>query len=285
MAEQFEFWISDTRLPVTPGELSISNGVNIEKVDLANGNKFTRFVGKELSTISFTASFPTVNRNRPHYAFYDISDPLYYWNKFRNLMVNGTPFELLIIQKPNVNRAIGGWYLINSMDEKYSADKGSEMEISFELIKYVAPTTVRVVQSPQKKEQTWIDTFGKNLADMNESAKKYLENLTSNLSEQALDGLMDYDVETISESERPRNLSEIPEFHFTESQFSHTDPDYRNSRKSGVTFTSLSFQYYKDVLHAPLIRSLNPKLAHFSFTEFLPRHTHIRLRMHLETDN
>ena len=169
MAEQFEFWISDTRLPVTPGELSISNGVNIEKVDLANGNKFTRFVGKELATISFTASFPTVNqnRNRPHYAFSDISDPLYYWNKFRNLMVNGTPFQLIIIRKPNVNRAIGGWYLINSMDEKYSADKGSEMEISFELIRYVAPTTVRVVEIPQINDVTIGELVGVRPSNLN----------------------------------------------------------------------------------------------------------------------
>lgn len=261
MAEQFEFWIGETRLPVTPGELSISNGVNIEKVDLADGNKLTRFVGKELATISFTASFPTVNQNRPHYAFSDISDPLHYWNKFRNLMVNGTEFELVIMRKPNVDEAIIGWYLINSMDEKYSADKGSEMEISFELIKYVAPTTVRVVQIPQKKEQTWIDTFGKNLADMNESAKKYLKKLGTNLKNEIFRGAWEYELSNRLDV----GLIDMPEFHIVSGE--------------NETFITLAMKYYKDVGKAHFIRELNNfRFLNHELNGKLPKGERIRLR-------
>lgn len=157
----YEFYIDGVRLPVTPGEISFSNGTNIDVVDLANGGKITRWIGRELETITFKASFP-FTRYAP-FVYSGVQEPQYYIDQFKYLMQTGTSFEFVILNSRGFNSFDRALVMqnstleahsnafsttpfvrtmyIQSLQQTQSAENGSEPELEFTLLEYVAKKT------------------------------------------------------------------------------------------------------------------------------------------------
>lgn len=156
----YEFYIAGERLPITPSELSISHGSNIEQIDLANGSKLTRYIGTDLVSISFEATFPffTPLSTRegaalcfPNYVYSGMKSPYHYLDKFRSLMSTKEPFELLIVQKidgthvdSRDQRALKIDVYLESMEESYSAEDGSELNLAFDFVQWKELSTLRI---------------------------------------------------------------------------------------------------------------------------------------------
>lgn len=296
MRNEFVFSIAGYILPVTPGEISISNGVNVEKIELATGEKIPRFVGKELKTISFTAEFPRPVYARtgmfeftPVYRPYVRSEalsPVEYWNEFFSLMSIGEPVDVYVYG--HGEHLVSGHWLIESMERNYSAENGSELQVNFTLVQYRKRETVvwKDVVTSSKTEE--FSGLLKTFSSMNESAKKFLTSAAENTQSLLLDANLN-PMESETSDDRPYyNAYDVPEFHITKPALQKSDPSshyapfYQGRGEgtlSGDTFTSLSYRYYKDMNHVALIRGLNPDLSNYTFSEFLPSGKTIRLRM------
>lgn len=266
MRNDFIFSIGGYILPVTPGEVSISNGVNIDKIELAIGGKIPKFVGSELRTISFTAEFPRPVYARtgmfefaPVYRPYVRSEalsPVEYWNTFFKLMNAGDPVNVSISAFNEF--LISGWYLIESMERSYSAENGSELQVDFTLVEYVERQTTIISEVSTSSQKDAVSEVFKTLHSMNESAKRYLQKAAEN----ALDTVLNADFE--NSEERPRyNACNVPEFYTVSG-------DYES-------FNSIAFKFYKDILKASYIRDMNPFSEHYSLTQYLPKNMRVRI--------
>lgn len=296
MRNGFVFSIAGYILPVTPGEISISNGVNIEKINLATGEKIPKFVGEELKTIHFTAEFPRLTYARtgmfdfaPAYRPYvrpEALSPAEYWNTFFGLMRIGEPVDVYVYG--HGEHLVSGYWLIESMERNYSAENGSELQINFTLVQYRKRETVVWKDAVTSSKTEEFSGLLKTLSSMNESAKNYLKNAAVNALDTLLDSTLE-SVESETSDDRPYyNAYDVPEFHVTKPALQKSDPSshyapfYQGRGEgtlSGDTFTSLSYRYYKDMNHVALIRGLNPDLSNYTFSEFLPSGKTIRLRM------
>lgn len=290
MRNEFVFSIAGYILPVTPGEISISNGVNVEKIELATGEKIPQFIGRELKTISFTAEFPRPIYARtgtfnfaPVYRPYVRSEalsPVEYWNEFFRLMSQGEPVNVNI--NGDGEHLVSGYWLIESMERNYSAENGSEMQVDFTLVEYRKRETVVWKDAVNSSKTEEFSGLLKTLSSMNESAKKFLTSAAENAQSLLLDANLNPMESEILDDRPYYNAYNIPEFHVTEKILPDFDPDRFHDvigQSSGDTFMSLSYRYYKDTNHAELIRSLNPNLSKYTLTEFLPSKKTVRLRM------
>ena len=260
----YEFYIDKTRLPVTPGEISFSNGANIDVVDLANGEKITRWIGRELETITFKASFP-YNR---YGSFVDLSlrEPSYYINKFMYLMENGIAFEFVMfdldwtrydLSNSLSNLALVKTMYIQSLQRTDSAENGSEPELEFTLLEWAEKTT-HVYSSKAKQIDVVVD---------NPSEPISLETNDDDLSETS---------ESVEQNTRPNyRKNNIPFYHVVPGimygkSFSRRTPTVNEYLKmssqqriqAGFTFADIAAKYNLDPSHGvrELIR-MNPNIS------------------------
>lgn len=260
MRNDFIFSIGGYILPVTPGEVSISNGVNIDKIELAIGGKIPKFVGSELKTISFTAEFPRPVYARtgmfevaPVYRPYVRSEalsPVEYWNTFFRLMNAGDPVYVSI--SAFNESLISGWYLIESMERSYSAENGSELQVDFTLVQHVERQTTIIREVSTSSQKDTVSEVFETIHLMNESAKRYLQKAAEN----ALDTV-------VNVVDRYYDLSTLPEFYTVSG-------DYES-------FESIAFKFYKDILKASYIRDMNLLLQKYSLTQHLPKNMRVRI--------
>lgn len=276
----YEFYINGIRLPVTPGEISFSNGANIDVVDLANGEKITRWIGRELETITFKASFPYSRYGS--FVYYPLREPSYYINEFMGLMQNGTPFEFVMFnyspitipdsidleeevkkeekeekEKWKPNPALVKTMYIQSLQRTDSAENGSEPELEFTLLEWAEKTT-HVYSSKAKQIDVVVD---------NPSEPISLETNDDDLSETS---------ESVEQNTRPNyRKNNIPFYHVVPGimygkSFSRRTPTVNEYLKmssqqriqAGFTFADIAAKYNLDPSHGvrELIR-MNPNIS------------------------
>ena len=283
----YEFYLDGVRLPVTPGEITMSNGANIDVVDLANGQKITRWIGRDLETITFKASFPSTR----YASFVDseLKQPLYYIDKFMGLMRRGTPFEFVMFDHKILNDRIDldsisqsqsqfdtskslstpslvKTMYIQSLQRTESAENGSEVEMEFTLLEWV------------EKETKTYTVYGRNI---NLNVGLYEE---TNYDEGNWHSVLESEeIEPISIIEPPNRLGKPFPKSGSIITGKTTTPirDRHGNFTCADNYVSLAFNFYSDVNKAKYIKSLNdfnPKLKPYSTTEFLPSGTIIRIR-------
>lgn len=297
----YEFYIDKTRLPVTPGEISFSNGANIDVVDLANGEKITRWVGRELETITFKASFPY----RRYGSFVDslLREPSDYINKFMYLMQNGIAFEFVMFDHRPMNMkysielnddfddrtqyefseslsnpALVKTMYIQSLQRTDSAENGSEPELEFTLLEWAEKTTF--VYSSKAKE---IDVVVDNPSEL-----ILLETNDDDLIETS---------ESVEQNTRPNNRkNNIPFYHVVPGiiygkSFSRRTPTRKEYEKmspqeriqAGFTFEDIATKYNFDSVHGTIeLMRMNPQIRAFNgpigMYDILEMGTVVRLR-------
>lgn len=281
----YKFYIDEVRLPVTPGEISFSNGANIDVVDLANGEKITRWIGRELETITFKASFP-YNR---YGSFVDFSlrEPSYYINKFMYLMENGIAFEFVMfdldwtrydLSNSLSNPALVKTMYIQSLQRTDSAENGSEPELEFTLLEWAEKTTF--VYSSKAKE---IDVVVDNPSEL-----ILLETNDDDLIETS---------ESVEQNTRPNNRkNNIPFYHVVPGiiygkSFSRRTPTRKEYEKmspqeriqAGFTFEDIATKYNFDSFHGTIeLMRMNPQIRAFNgpigMYDILEMGTVVRLR-------
>ena len=276
----YEFYINGIRLPVTPGEISFSNGANIDVVDLANGEKITRWIGRELETITFKASFPYSRYGS--FVYYPLREPSYYINEFMGLMQNGTPFEFVMFnyspitipdsidleeevkkeekEKWKPNPALVKTMYIQSLQRTDSAENGSEPELEFTLLEWVEKTTF--VYSSKAKE---IDVVVDNPSEL-----ILLETNDDDLIETS---------ESVEQNTRPNNRkNNIPFYHVVPGiiygkSFSRRTPTRKEYEKmspqeriqAGFTFEDIATKYNFDLFHGTIeLMRMNPQIRAFN---------------------
>lgn len=270
----YKFYIDEVRLPVTPGEISFSNGANIDVVDLANGEKITRWIGRELETITFKASFP-YNR---YGSFVDFSlrEPSYYINKFMYLMENGITFEFVMfdldwtrydLSNSLSNPALVKTMYIQSLQRTDSAENGSEPELEFTLLEWAEKTT-HVYSSKAKQIDVVVDNPSESILAETGSVK------------------------TVEKMVRPNPRKRyIPLYHTVlgvkpSYRFTPRTPTYKELMKlsyeerlyGGFTLALIRDRYFQWFEGENNLRELNPELSEKGWTEILEMGTLVQLR-------
>lgn len=278
----YEFYIDGVRLPVTPGEISFSNGANIDIVDLANGQKITRWIGRELETITFKASFP-FTRYAP-FVYSGVQEPRYYIDQFKYLTQTGTPFEFVILNSNKFNSFVRIMY-IQSLQRTDSAENGSEPELEFTLLEWVEKKTI-VYSSNARK----IDITVEEIDDeTNETSLEPFDVIGD--SPDFLEDAMQLQ----SREERlNKKLFEVPEYHIVfdknyvykynifgsliEPTKEELDAMPESQKiEAGYSFNYISIKYYGTINFAELIRKENPQYATYPLNARLPTHAKIKL--------
>lgn len=260
----YEFYIDGERLPVTPSEISISHGTEIETVDLANGHKITRWIGPELRTVSFKATFP--KSAYASYIFSGLRTPEWYLQYFTEKAKEHDYVELTIYESDDHNmreydidyiletgNKLIGYFYIESMTESRSAENGSELEIDFSFLEWSGRKTTVI--------ETSSSVFG-TIGKWNEI-----------VVDAQLQRIFDV-IDSFEEEERPTPIKEssVPKYITTPKR----TPLYTASQ---YTYQSLAREHYKDISKANYIRSLqNESLKKYGLTQNLPYDTQIRIK-------
>jgi hypothetical protein len=131
----YDFYIDGLILPITPGELTIKIGSKNEVVTLINEGDINILKSPSLIEISFEARFPM--RSYPYSR--EPSDFQTYFNKFKSLKENKTPFRFIVARRALKSKRTWDTNLEMALEEfeiKESADEGDDVIISFELKQY-----------------------------------------------------------------------------------------------------------------------------------------------------
>lgn len=121
--------------PITPGELTISNGSNNEVVTLINEGDVNILKSPSLIEINFEARFPT--RDYP-YTIY-VRPIKSYHDVFTKLKTEKKPFKFIVARSGQAEQKTGNTSLLVSLENletKESADEGDDVIYTFTLKQY-----------------------------------------------------------------------------------------------------------------------------------------------------
>ena len=132
--------------PITPGELTISNGSNNKTVTLINEGEVNILHSPSLTEVEFEARFPT--RKYPYSSNPDaIKD---YFDVFTKLKEEKKPFRFLVARTGIAEQSTGNTNLLVSLEEletSESADEGDDVIVSFKLKQYKEYGVIKLPQS------------------------------------------------------------------------------------------------------------------------------------------
>ena len=132
--------------PITPGELTISNGSNNKTVTLINEGEVNILHSPSLIEVEFEARFPT--RKYPYSTNPDAIKS--YMEVFTKLKEEKQPFRFLVARTNRAERSTGGTNLLVSLEEletSENADEGDDVIISFKLKQYKEYGVVKLRKS------------------------------------------------------------------------------------------------------------------------------------------
>lgn len=133
--------------PITPGELTISNGSNNKVITLINEGEVNILKSPALIEVNFEARFPT---RRYPYSTDNVAPILYYHEIFTKLKENKTPFTFHVTRTGFAETSTGDTDLLVSLEEletKESADEGDDVIYTFTLKQYKEYSVVNLPNS------------------------------------------------------------------------------------------------------------------------------------------
>lgn len=144
----YEFYIDDVVLPITPSAVTINVGDKNKTVDLANGGEMTILKAPALAEISFTARLPQLGVSggvsRAPYLNEGARTAEYYLKKVRDLKTKKSPFSFKILRRlPNGSSVfdIKMQMVVQSFTTKEEAGEGFDVLLEVSFKQYIHYTT------------------------------------------------------------------------------------------------------------------------------------------------
>ena len=156
----YEFYIDDVVLPITPPSVKIKVGNKNKTVDLANGGEMTIIKAPSLVEISFTARLPQIGVSggvtRAPYLNEGARTADYYLKKIRDLKTNKSAFSFKILRRlPNGSSIFDTkmTMVVQDFNTKDEAEEGFDVLLDISLKQYIHYAT-KVYKPENKKNDT-----------------------------------------------------------------------------------------------------------------------------------
>lgn len=134
------------RLPITPGELTISNGSNNDTVTLINEGDINILKSPSLTEVEFTARYPM--RAYPYSKFYTGFNV--HWAAFKLLKETKQPVRFIVARRTPGGKNTWDTNLLMAIEDvsiNESADEGDDVLLDFKLRQY-KPYATKILRLP-----------------------------------------------------------------------------------------------------------------------------------------
>ena len=157
--------------PITPGELTITNGSNNNTVTLINEGDINIIKSPALIEVEFEARFPT--RKYPYST--NPNKIMDYHKIFAKLKEDKTPFKFVVARTERAEYSTGNTNLIVALEDletKESADEGDDVIYSFKLKQYKEYGVVKLPNT-SKPESTSTSNQTRSTSSKDTSQQTY----------------------------------------------------------------------------------------------------------------